>query len=213
VDDAAAVRLAGLDRDDWFIPPQKRERAWAALRAAEMDASFAARAAASSPGRRRPAGFARGLPFDDAGGGAEPKPRAAQAPPQNPFRALLKFSDEARIAELAALDSDDLLFLADMERTGWDEDDCLCKWTLHPRVGPRLRATAGLGGGGEQGGFGFDESGAGGRLERGARGGAGAFFGGLPESLRTLMDEARAAAAEERAGGGGRGGGRGGRAK
>jgi len=223
VDDAAAVRLAGLDRDDWFVPPLKREAAWAAVRAAEMDASFAARAAASYPSRR-PAGFGKGPSKGAKAGGApsgspppppRPPPPPPPAPPQNALRALLRFGDEARIAELAALDSDDLLFLADMERTGWDEDDCLCKWTLHPRVGPRLRATAAGGGlGGEGGGgFGFGAAaaaaGEGGRLERGARGGAGAFFGGLPDSLRTLMDEARAASAEEssspsrQAGGGG----------
>jgi len=191
---AEMARLAGLDRDDWWIDSRKRERAWAALRVAELDASFAARVAEQGEGKKK-----SGKGFGKAAAAAAPPPAAA-AGPTNPYRVLLAFADDARIRELAALDADDLLFLADMERCGWGDDDCLVKWTLHPRVGPRLRATAtggGFGGSDSGSGFGFD--GSGGRLQGSARGGAGAFFGGeLPESLRRLMEEARAAAEAER---------------
>jgi hypothetical protein len=198
------VRLAGLDRDDWWVPQEKRGKAWSAVRVAELDASFAGKVAAAGKGGKRSGkgtsskggggrgfgnldGAAEGGGAGGASGGGEggDGDAATEAPfaGENPYRALLKFADEARIRELAALDADDLLFLADMERCGWGDDDCLVKWTLHPRVGARLRATAAPGGG--VGGYG------------GGPGGA-AFFEGLPESLRELMREARAAAAAER---------------
>jgi hypothetical protein len=226
---AEAARLAGLDRDDWWIPAEKRERAWAAVRAAELDAAFAGKRAAAAEGSgkkwaRRNGGGGGGRGFGTPaaargeGEGAAPPSgeeegaeaaaaaaAAAAASPflgANPYRALLRFADDARVRELAALDADDLLFLADMERCGWGDDDCLVKWTLHPRVGPRLRATAAPGGGGGGGGWGGDAPSSSPSsslsLEASARGGPGAFFGGLPDSLRGLMAEARAAAEEER---------------
>jgi hypothetical protein len=192
-----AVRLAGLDRDDWWVPQEKRGKAWSAVRVAELDASFAGKVAAagSKRGKKNKGKGGGGRGFENLGGaeggadgtsggeGGGGGGGAAEAPfaAENPYRALLRFADEGRIRELAALDADDLLFLADMERCGWGDDDCLVKWTLHPRVGARLRATAAPGGGGYGGGA-----------------GGAAFFEGLPESLRELMREARAAAAAER---------------
>ncbi|KAF8071299.1 hypothetical protein HT031_001382 [Scenedesmus sp. PABB004] len=109
---AEALWVANLQGDDWFIAAERRDAALAAAEAAA--AAFQA----------------RGAPEPGPGRGPASVGAAVSA-------ALLPFIDEGKIAALAALNADLLYFLAELEASGHAEDTVL-RWSLHPRLGPRL---------------------------------------------------------------------------
>lgn len=49
--------------------------------------------------------------------------------------------DQAKIDTIAALDADNLAFMADLEASGYSEA-ALMKWYWHPIIGPRIRSGA-----------------------------------------------------------------------